>query len=372
MSDLASQRIDLRWWQYIGPWPIRPLMVTVFAMSFFAFTAAASAIIETELVANVSFASNALSIVGGGAAVWLMLEIARRVARRHPLTLTTYLLVFLVTTVVAVIIRTYVGQISDLLFVSPGAFVSTVLRVAIPLVVVNSIVGVATARLAAQVEQTQAALALTRLQQDWMLEADEQARRQVADTLHDQVQAALIAACLQLQAIGPDDRAGIDAVIHRLEELRKVDVRRAARALSPTLSEVGLGSSLAELASQYEPGMVALISVSTAADGSQGGVDERTRLGCYRIVEQALLNSAGHGRARICEVYVDVEGHDGDRAVVLTIDDDGQGFIGGVPEPGSGSALISTWVRTLRGEWLWTERPEGGVRVRVRLPASQM
>lgn len=372
MSDLTTPRLGLRWWQYIGPWPLRPLLVTVFAMSFFAFTAAASAIIETELVANVTFAANVLSIAGGGAVVWVMLEIARRLTRRRPLTLSTYLLVFLITTTIAVIVRTYVGQISDLLFLSPGAFVSTVLRVAIPLVVVNSILGVATARLAAQIEQTQEALALTRQQQDWMLAADEQARRQVADTLHDQVQAALIAACLQLQAIQPDDRAGIDRVIDRLEELRKIDVRRAARALSPTLSEVGLGSSLAELASRYEPGMVTLISVSPLADGGAGGVDERTRLGCYRIVEQALLNSAIHGQARTCEVYVDVADRDDTRSVVLTVDDDGQGFTTGVPTPGSGSALISTWVRTLKGDWLWTQRPEGGVRVEARLPVSQV
>ena len=372
MTDAASSNLQLRWWQYIGPWPIRPLPVTIFAALFFAFTAAATAVLETEFVVNVSFASQTLSVLAAAVVIAGLLWPARRWQERHPLNLVTYLLVFVMVTLVGVVVRTYVGGIADVLFSSPAVFISTTLRVAIPLIAVNSIVGVATARLAAQVEQTQAALALTRLQQDWMLAADEQARRQIAETLHDQVQAALIAACLQLQTIEPHDRVGIDAVIGRLEELRKVDVRRVARALSPTLSEVGLGSSLAELASQYEPGMVTLISVSPGADGSQGDVDERTRLGCYRIVEQALLNAAVHGKARTSEVCVDVSTAGSDRSVVLTIDDDGRGFTGGVPEPGSGSALISTWVRTLGGEWLWTDRPEGGVRVQVRLPASQV
>ncbi len=372
MSDTVSPRLDLRWWQYIGPWPIRPLPVAIFASVFFGFTAAAAAVLETELVANVTFVSNVVSVVSAALIVWLALWLAQRWEDRHRLNLAAYLVVFLIVTVIGVTVRTYVGQISDLVYLSPVTYLSTVLRVAIPLAAVNSIVGVATARLAAQVEQTQAALALTRLQQDWMLAADEQARRQIADTLHDQVQATLIAACLQLQAVSPDDRDGIDAVIDRLEELRKIDVRRVARALSPTLSEVGLGSSLAELASQYEPGMVTLISVSAQADGSQGYADERTRLGCYRIVEQALLNAAVHGRAHTCEVFVDVEDRADDRAVVVTVDDDGRGFGGGVPEPGSGSALISTWVRTLRGEWLWQERPEGGVHLQVRIPASQV
>lgn len=368
MSDSGSTMPALRWWQYIGPWPIRPVPVTIFATLFFAFTAAASAVLEVQLVAHVSFAAQTLSVITAGAVLWALLCLGQRWALRHPLGLTGYLFVFAVAAIAGVLVRSFIGGVSDLLLDSPASFITTVVRVGVPVVAVNSIIGVTTARLIAQVEQTQAALALTRIQQDWMLSADEQARRQVAETLHDRVQATLIAACLQLQATDPSDRAGIDAVIGRLEELRKVDVRRAARALSPTLSEVGLASSLSELGAQYEPGMVTLVRVGQDVEGGPGRVGERTRLGCYRIVEQALLNSAIHGRATTCTVDIRLEGDE----LLITVDDDGRGLGAQVPEAGSGSALMSTWARTLGGEWEWGPRPGGGVSVRVRVLSSQV
>lgn len=352
----------LRWWQYIGPWPIRPLSVTIFVALFFGFTASATAILEAELVANVSFVTQFISVTVSAAVTWVLLTVLARFQRRHTLNLPAYLLAFLFVAACATVIRTYVGQLTELFFNSPFAMISSIGRVWIPLVVVNSVIGVSTARLRFQVKQTQEALDLAREQQEWLILSDEIARRQVADTLHDQVQASLIAACLQLQATDPSDRRGIDAVIDRLEELRKVDVRRAARALSPTLSEVGLASSLSELASQYEPGMITLISVDPQLD-TYRLVNERTRLGIYRIVEQALLNSAVHGHARVCDVRVTC--HDGIR---IEVTDSGRGFPDGEASQGAGGLLISTWTRTLDGTWSWGNRPEGGAHLTVAFP----
>lgn len=360
----ASWRPDgLRWWQYVGPWPIRPAAVTLFTATFFAFTALATAILESEAVANVPFVNQALSVVVAAAIVWVCLRLARAWQRRRSLGLSGYLLAFLAAATLGVLARTLVSGLQDVILASPASLIATVLRVWVPLVIINSIVGVTTSRLQDQVAQTQAALAISRIQQDWMLEADERARRQVADTLHDRVQAGLIAACLQLQVTDPADRRGIDTVIDRLEELRRIDVRRAARALSPTLSEVGLASSIAELASQYEPSMLTQVSIDPVIDGA-GSVSERTRLGIYRIVEQCLLNSAGHGRAANCRIEATCES-DGLRILVV---DDGHGCTSADPVAGSGSALISTWVRTLDGSWAWQSRDHGGFAVEIRLP----
>jgi len=360
---LAPDRV-LPWWRYIGPWPIRPLIVALFGASFFAFTASATVLVQPDLTTDVTPLTQFISVLLGSIIVWATLSLGRRWQERHGMGLFVYLSLTMVSSLAALSVRSYVGGVAEIVFDSPGALALSVLRLWIPVLAINSIVGATTARLEAQVQQTTAALAVTRVQQDWMLEADERARRQVADTLHDQVQAALIAACLHLQTVEPSDRAAIDAVIGRLEHLRKVDVRRAARALSPTLSEVGLASSLAELGSQYEPGMLTFVKVSPQIDGAGSRVDERTRLGCYRIVEQALLNSAVHGGARNCHVNVEctVEG------ILVTVIDDGAGFRGIDPQAGSGSALISTWARTLDGTWSWDEPDSGGVRLLVHLP----
>lgn len=363
MSEASWQATGLRWWQYIGPWPIRPLAVTLFAATFFGFTALATAILESGAVVNVPFTSQVLSVLLAAALVWICLWLARQWQQRRGLGLVGFLFAFVVAATLGVLARTFVSGLQEIILDSPATLVASVLRVWVPLVFINSIIGVTTSRLQSQVAQTQTALALSRVQQDWMLDADERARRQVADTLHDRVQAGLIAACLQLQGIDPADRPALDRVIDRLEELRRIDVRRAARALSPTLSEVGLSSSIAELASQYEPGMVTHVTIDPQIDGS-GTVGERTRLGVYRIVEQCLLNAAGHGKAANCRVAVTAQAD----AIEILVSDDGQGFGAEAPVAGSGAALISTWARTLGGDWTWLPGPQGGVRVDVRLP----
>lgn len=365
MTGTPTARLDLPWWRYIGPWDIRPGPVALFTAIFFLFTAIATAVLETQTVANISFAEQALSVVVAGLSVWVILIGARRWQRRRPFGLLVYLTVFLVAAASGVVLRAYLSGIETIIMATPLTFLATLVRIWIPLVVVNSIIGVTTERLRRQIDQTETALALAREQQEWLIDSDERARRQVADDLHDRVQAGLIAACLQLQAVEARDPAQVDAVIHRLEEMRRIDVRRAARALSPTLSEVGLSSSLAELSAQYEPAMVTVLSVDPLIDG-QGAVDERTRLGLYRIAEQALLNAAGHGHARTCQITVRSEASE----VVMTIEDDGAGFSGTEPRAGTGSALISTWARTLGGTWSWGPRESHGTRVLVRVPTS--
>lgn len=363
MTGTTPTRLDLPWWRYLGPWDIRPGPVALFTAIFFLFTAIATAVLENQAVANVSFAEQALSVVVAGLAVWVILLGARRWQRHRPFGLLLYLTAFLVAAASGVVLRAYLSGIETIIMATPLTFLATLVRIWIPLVAVNSIIGVTTERLRRQISQTETALALAREQQEWLIDSDERARRQVADDLHDRVQAGLIAACLQLQSVDARDPAQVDAVIQRLEEMRRIDVRRAARALSPTLSEVGLSSSLAELSAQYEPAMVTVVAVDPRIDG-QGPVDERTRLGLYRIAEQALLNAAGHGHARTCQITV--RGEDSD--VVMTIEDDGAGFPTTEPRAGTGAALISTWARTLGGTWSWGPGTSRGARVRVSVP----
>lgn len=366
MTGASSTRLDIPWWRYLGPWDIRPGPVALFTAIFFFFTAVATAVLEAQAVANVSFAEQALSVVVAGLTVWVLLIGARRWQRRHPFGLLVYLAVFLVAAASGVVLRAYLSGIEAIVLATPLSFLATLVRLWIPLVTVNSIIGVTTERLRRQVAQTETALALAREQQEWLIDSDERARRQIAEDLHDRVQAGLIAACLQLQAVDARDPAQVDAVIQRLEEMRRIDVRRAARALSPTLSEVGLSSSLSELAAQYEPGMVTVIAMDSRIDG-QGPVDERTRLGLYRIAEQALLNAAGHGHARTCQVTVRFEDFD----LVMTIEDDGAGFPTPEPRAGTGAALISTWARTLGGTWSWGPGASQGTCVRLSVPTQE-
>jgi len=151
--------------------------------------------------------------------------------------------------------------------------------------------------------------------------------------------------------------------VAQLEEIRSVDVRRIARALSPSLSEVDLESALNELALQYEPGMKSTITVDSVIENRETRPSAKVLLGAYRIIEQALLNSAGHGAARLCEIDVRVE----DGILELTVKDDGRGFAGPPNMTGFGSTLMTTWAHSFDGSWNWQNGKTTGVVLSARL-----
>jgi signal transduction histidine kinase len=84
---------------------------------------------------------------------------------------------------------------------------------------------------------------------------------------------------------------------------------------------------------------------------------------CYRIVEQALLNSGVHGRAT--EVTIRLL-RDED-AVDLDVDDNGVG-LGSVSTPGLGTGVTDAWVSQLGGSWSRIAAESGGVRLTASLP----
>ena len=204
------------------------------------------------------------------------------------------------------------------------------------------------------------------MQQEQILKADEDARRQVADLLHDRVQAGLIAACLELQALPEDEKqkdATIVTIVQRLENLRGIDVKRAARALSPSLQDVDLHASLRELAAQYEPRMETSVDVSSAVE--ERVTEPEVRLGLYRLTEQALMNAAVHGHAQHVDVSIRVTD---DSTIVWEVRDDGRGLKDGQTTQGLGSALMTTWMRRLGGQWSLSARDDGGAVCRASIP----
>ena len=371
-SDAPTRTPALPWWRYLGPWPLSPVVVTLLIW----FTVAAYDIARLSAArAPITFAAYPPILVralpaalAAGIVLWLFSRIHPRPGWRPAM----YWLAVAVAVVSVVVVRFAMGLLPTEGFQStPGVIASGLVRTLFTIVLIQSILGVTNYRLAAQVARTNDALQRVRDQQEQMVEADERVRAQVSSLLHDRVQAGLIAACLELAdtAERADDRTGgeITTVVRRLEELRGLDVRRAARTLSPDLVDTDLQTALEDLGSQYEPAMLVTVSVDPALVTQNSRPKPRVLLGCYRIIEQALLNSAVHGRARHCHVSVEFS----EQEIHVTIDDDGIGLAHGPSSAGLGSALTTTWVRILGGQWSRDSAPMGGVRVHARLHDSQ-
>jgi len=147
-----------------------------------------------------------------------------------------------------------------------------------------------------------------------------------------------------------------------LTELRSVldilrqDGERAPRSPTSTLDR------LDDLVSQAA---AAGLDVRTEVDGAARPLTFSVDVAAFRIVQEALTNVARHARGATASVGVRYGEHD----LTVQVDDDG---IGGAAQPtiGSGTGIVGMRERVgaLGGELEVGPRPEGGFRVRARLP----
>ena len=348
------------WYRWIGPWPFRPVVTFILALYFFLVSTTGIVLGQGQIDPLAWFSNWLIFGVPTAVIVALVIYAGRWWQSKHGVTPTSYFVFIFIAAAAAIPLRSMSTLLPFNQFATVSAMSFGILRFMVMLGIVMAVSGAVVARLQEQIQATQQALQLVRDQQMLMLEADEAARRQVATLLHDRVQAGLIAACLELQMIAqrqsPEDQQHLRVVIDRLEELRALDVRRAARALSPSLEDVDLQSALEELAAQYEPSVDTTVHVDDAIEDKRAGLAPEFALAVYRIVEQALLNAATHGQAQ----HVDIEVSRLSDRLVIRVRDDGTGLTGAHQIPGLGSAVIETWTRELDGSWSLASARDGG------------
>lgn len=355
------------WYRWIGPWPFRPVVTFILALYFFLVSTTGIVLGQGQIDPLAWFSNWLVFGLPTAVIIALIIYVGRWWQSRHGVTPTSYLVFIFIAAASAIPLRSMSTLLPFNQFATVSAMTFGILRFMVMLGIVMAVSGAVVARLQEQVQATQQALQLVRDQQMLMLEADEAARRQVATLLHDRVQAGLIAACLELQMIAqrqsPEEQQHLRGVIDRLEELRALDVRRAARALSPSLEDVDLQSALEELAAQYEPSVDTTVHVDEAIEDERADLGPEIPLAVYRIVEQALLNAVTHGQAQ--HVHIDVS-RLSDR-LVIRVRDDGAGLIQTDPSSGLGSAVIETWTRELQGSWSLTSGHDGGALLTAHL-----
>lgn len=354
------------WYRWIGPWPFRPVVTFLLAWYFFVVAGTGILLGQNSVDPLQWLRGGLLYAIPAAGALTLVIWLGRRWQRAKGVRPLSYVAFIFLAASAAVTVRSTLTTLTIEQYSNVAAIALGILRFMLMLFVITAVSGAVVVRLQEQVHATQRALDLVRDQQMIMLEADEAARRQVAALLHDRVQAGLIAACLELQMIAQrqdsSEQQAMRAVIDRLEELRALDVRRAARALSPSLDDVDLKSALEELAAQYEPSIQTRVRVDPVIDERRDAVDADLPIAIYRIVEQALLNAATHGQAQ--HVWIDIEST-GNR-IELIVRDDGVGLTH-TTSPGLGSAVIETWARVLNGAWSLTPAAQGGTLLKAQL-----
>ncbi len=202
-----------------------------------------------------------------------------------------------------------------------------------------------------------------------VLRAQEEERWRVARELHDEVNQALTAILLRLEALAcdsPPERADEVAEIKRLANQAMEELIGLARQLRPAaLDDHGLVSAVE--AQLKLLGVRSGVQTSMIARGDAGALDNDRQTAVYRIAQEAMTNAGRHSGASEVDIELAVEA---DGRTEMRITDDGRGFDSSSPrgEDGLGLTGMAERARLVGGELDIRSAPAAGTSITLRLP----
>ncbi|MBS1533309.1 MAG: PAS domain S-box protein [Bacteroidetes bacterium] len=153
------------------------------------------------------------------------------------------------------------------------------------------------------------------------LQAEENARRSISESLHDSVGQILYAMKLDLQQMKNRDDEGYDKYYKQVNQLLDQsiqDIRNLSFELAPSiLKDFGLKATLEEMARRLSSDTLS-IKVSVAGLGE---LELNLATNIYRIIQELVNNSIKHGHA----TQVDIEAKRADE-ICVKVTDNGKGF----------------------------------------------
>jgi two-component system sensor histidine kinase UhpB len=201
-----------------------------------------------------------------------------------------------------------------------------------------------------------------------VLRAQEEERRRLARDLHDEVNQALTAILLRLEALSqaaPPDLTDELSELKRLVNQAMNELLQLARQLRPTaLDDHGLLPAMASQVRRFaaQTGIKADLNAS----GEEARLDPDEEIAVFRIAQEALANIARHADATKVQVGLRARGG----GVELTVRDDGRGFVLGRPAAGSGLGLggMAERARLVGGELTIESQPGVGTELSLKVP----
>jgi two-component system sensor histidine kinase UhpB len=200
-----------------------------------------------------------------------------------------------------------------------------------------------------------------------VLRAQEEERRRLAYDLHDEVNQALTAILLRLQALSHD---APPEMVEELSELKRLvnqamgELLQLARQLRPSaLDDHGLLPAIESQVRRFS--QQTGIETDLETDGAASALAPDQEIAVYRIAQEALANIARHADASRVEVALASSGH----GVSLTVRDDGRGFeLNGGSRRGLGLDGMAERARLVGGDLTIDSSPGGGTALKLRVP----
>jgi signal transduction histidine kinase len=205
-----------------------------------------------------------------------------------------------------------------------------------------------------------------------LIAAQESERRELSRDLHEEVGQSLSALLIGIgnaaAMISPENNAEARSQLQALRVLAEKTlavVRDMSLLLRPSmLDDLGLTPAVEWQA--REVSRTRNVAVEVHADELSDDIPDELKTCIYRVVQEALHNITRHAKA----AKVDISLRQNAGKLVLTIDDDGQGF---TPEQQKGIGLLGMEerVKQLNGLFYVHSNPGDGTSVRVELPLSE-
>ena len=197
------------------------------------------------------------------------------------------------------------------------------------------------------------------------LSAQERERERIARDLHDEVNQALTALLLRLEAVRR--QSSDPEVVEELGEIGSLISRAMrelldlARGLRPTtLDDLGLKAALAPLVE--EVAQEAGIRAGFEVEGNVDDLPEDLQLVTYRVAQEAVTNVVQHADAEHLRVRL----IGGAAALELRVSDDGSGYAGGRANEKLGIAGMRERALLCGGALTVESEPGAGTRVTLQ------
>jgi signal transduction histidine kinase len=165
--------------------------------------------------------------------------------------------------------------------------------------------------------------------------AQEQERKRIARDLHDATGQSLTSLLVRLRALEHDPE--IKPVHRKVAEIRDVakaaleEVRGIAQGLHPVvLDDLGFEEAVRNYAARFSDAHDVLTDIHMNGLRTHGRLPPPIEIALYRIVQEALTNTAKHAQANTVSILVDRQRDH----VRVIIEDDGRGF-----DPGASVGL---------------------------------
>jgi len=203
------------------------------------------------------------------------------------------------------------------------------------------------------------------------LDAQEAERREIGKELHDNIgqQLTTIKLFLDMAKSNATD-SGVEMINMALKSVMDVinEIRFMSRSLIPhTLKDLGLVDSIMELTDSFSLAQSLTIHFDCKAF-KEDRIPENQKLTLFRIVQEQLNNIVKHAAAKNIHIHLK---NAVQNAVVLEINDDGQGFDPQTVQKGLGFTNICNRAELFGGKGEVVSIPGQGCYVKVTMPVGQ-